>query len=74
MRADLDAKANELYKDARDGMHKVDAKLMHYRDEAEKEAKQKMHAAGDNMNKAIGKFDKNVSEVSFLQKLLTGQC
>lgn len=64
----LAADAEKAYKDAasqaKDATSKVDAKLEDYRKEAESKLEGARKSTGDELTKAVDKFDKSVEEVS----------
>jgi F0F1-type ATP synthase membrane subunit b/b' len=62
--ADIQAQANKLGRDAKDTVDKVDAKLDQYRKDAQAEINKAASNTEKNLNAAVDKFDKNVSEVS----------
>jgi F0F1-type ATP synthase membrane subunit b/b' len=58
--AQVQSKANQLGRDAKAEASKVDAKLEQYRQDAAAQ----LNKTGKEANKAIDKFDKEVTEVS----------
>ena len=62
--ADAGARLDNVIKDAKQGVSKIDSKLESYRLEAEKTLEQKAHEAQVKGKSAVDSFDKNVTEVS----------
>ncbi|KAK5164912.1 uncharacterized protein LTR77_009576 [Saxophila tyrrhenica] len=60
--ADVSAKANQMAKDARKEVDKVDGRLDQYRANAEVQMDQAAKKTGNELNKAVDKFDKGVTE------------
>lgn len=61
--ADAGKKVDDLARSAKQGVSQVDSKLEHYRQGAEKSIDQGLKETRRDVNSAVDKFDKNVTEV-----------